>query len=63
MRILQIILAISLLACQNTAAEDSKKNKSEVAQSTQSGNQIKNGIVFRDAQGKFLTEAEKDSIV
>lgn len=63
MRILQIILAISLLACQNTAAEDSKKNKSEVAQSKQSGNQIKNGIVFRDAQGKFLTEAEKDSIV
>jgi len=63
MRILQIIAFLSLLACQNTAAEDAKKNTPEAPQSIQANNQVTNGIVFRDAQGKFLTEAEKDSIV
>ncbi len=63
MRILQIITILSLLACQNTAADDAKNNKSENSESIQSSTQTTNGIVFRDSQGNFLNEAQKDSVV
>jgi peroxiredoxin len=63
MRLLQIILALSLFSCQSTPSKESKEKNSETPQSVQSSNQVTNGIVFRDAQGKFLTDAEKDSIV
>ena len=63
MRILQIILVLSLLSCQSASTEDVKTNQPEAPQSMQPNNQTTNGIVFRDAQGNFLTDAEKDSIV
>ena len=63
MRILQIILVLSLLSCQNSSSQDVKKNQPEAPQNIQSNNQVTNGIVFRDAQGNFLSDAQKDSIV
>jgi len=64
MKILQIILLLLLIACQGSNVEDTKKTiPTPNSQDGQTNNQITNGIVFRDAQGSFLSEAQKDSVV
>ena len=72
MRILQIILIfIFFTACQkntsqNEAPQEVSKNISDDTSQKENVVQqqkITNGIVFRDAQGNFLSDAQKDSIV
>ena len=72
MRILQITLIfIFFTACQKNTSQN--KAPSEVSKTILDGTsqkenvvqqqKITNGIVFRDAQGNLLSDAQKDSIV
>ena len=71
MRILQTIILLLLIACQSeTSEKDIKPAQSQSnpvqessKQSTQQPKKITNGIVFKDAQGKILSDTEKDSLV
>ena len=71
MRIVQIIILLLLIACQSETSEKDIKpaqSQSNILQesskeSTQQPQKITNGIVFRDAQGNLLSDAQKDSIV
>ena len=71
MRILQTIILLLLIACQSeTSEKDIKPAQSQSnpvqessKQSTQQPQKITNGIVFKDAQGKILSDTEKDSLV
>ena len=71
MRILQTIILLLLIACQSeTSEKDIKPAQSQSnpvqessKESTQQPQKITNGIVFKDAQGKILSDAEKDSLV
>ena len=71
MRILQTIILLLLIACQSESSEkDIKPAQSQSnpvqessKESTQQPQKITNGIVFKDAQGKILSDTEKDSLV
>ena len=71
MRILQTIILLLLIACQSeTSEKDIKPAQSQSSlvqesskESTQQPQKITNGIVFKDAQGKILSDTEKDSLV
>jgi thiol-disulfide isomerase/thioredoxin len=71
MRILQTIILLLLIACQSeTSKKDIKLDQSQSnlvqessKESTQKPLKITNGIVFKDAQGKILSDTEKDSLV
>ena len=71
MRILQTIILLLLIACQSeTSEKDIKPAQSQSSpvqesskESTQKPQKITNGIVFKDAQGKILSDTEKDSLV
>ena len=71
MRILQTIILLLLIACQSeTSKKDIKLDQSQSnlvqessKESTQQPKKITNGIVFKDAQGKILSDTEKDSLV
>jgi len=71
MRILQTIILLLLIACQSEISDkDVKPAQSQSSpvqesskESTQKPLKITNGIVFKDAQGKILSDTEKDSLV
>ena len=70
MKILQIILLIFLISCQNNASKkDAKQQPQEMPtkevkkENAAQPKQITNGIVFKDAQGNILSDAQKDSLV
>ena len=71
MRTLQTIILLLLIACQSeTSKKDIKLDQSQSnlvqessKESTQQTQKITNGIVFKDAQGKILSDTEKDSLV
>ena len=71
MRILQTIILLLLIGCQSdTSEKDIKPAQSQSnpvlessKESTQQPQKITNGIVFKDAQGKILSDTEKDSLV
>ena len=71
MRILQTIILLLLIACQSeTSDKDIKPAQSQSSlmqesskENTQRPQKITNGIVFKDAQGKILSDTEKDSLV
>ena len=70
MKFLQIILLIFLISCQNNAPkEDTKQQPQEMPtkevkkEITTQPKQITNGIIFKDAQGNILSDAQKDSLV
>ncbi len=71
MKILQTIILLLLIGCQSeTLEKDIKPAQSQSNQvqksskeSTQQPQKITNGIVFKDAQGKILSDTEKDSLV
>ncbi len=70
MKILQIILFIFFISCQNNAPkEDAKQQPQEMPkkevkkENAAQSQQITNGIVFKDAQGNILSDAQKDSLV
>ena len=71
MKILQIILIMFLIACEsNTSKDDIEKQQpqnisTEVTKedNLEQSKQITNGIVFKDAQGNILSDAQKDSLV
>ena len=71
MRILQTIILLLLIACQSETSEkdikpaqsQSKPVQESSKESTQQPQKITNGIVFKDAQGKILSDTEKDSLV
>ena len=71
MRILQTIILLLLIACQSEISDkDVKPAQSQSnpvqessKESTQQPQKITNGIVFKDAQGKILSDTEKDSLV
>ena len=71
MRILQITLILFLIACQEemsnkhikTVQPHSTTTQESVKEDSQQSQKITNGIVFRDAQGNLLSDAQKDSIV
>jgi thiol-disulfide isomerase/thioredoxin len=71
MRILQTIILLLLIACQSEISDKDVKpaqSQSSPAQesskeSTQKPLKITNGIVFKDSQGKILSDTEKDSLV
>ena len=71
MRILQTIILLLLIACQSeTSEKDIKPAQSQSnpvqessKESTQQPQKLTNGIVFKDAQGKILSDTEKDSLV
>ena len=71
MKILQIIFIMFLIACDSNASKDdtiqqqpqnisSEKTKED---NLEQPKQITNGIVFKDAQGNTLSDAQKDSLV
>ena len=71
MKILQIIFIMFLIACEGNASKDdtiqqqpqnisSEKTKED---NLEQPKQITNGIVFKDAQGNTLSDAQKDSLV
>ena len=71
MKILQIIFIMFLIACESNASKDdtiqqqpqnisSEKTKED---NLEQPKQITNGIVFKDAQGNILSDAQKDSLV
>ena len=71
MKILQIIFIMFLIACESNASKDdtiqqqpqnisSEKTKED---NLEQPKQITNGIVFKDAQGNTLSDAQKDSLV
>ena len=71
MKILQIIFIMFLIACESNATKDDieKQQPQNIStEETKEDNleqpkQIKNGIVFKDAQGNILSDAQKDSLV
>jgi len=71
MRIVQTIILLLLIACQSETSEKDIKpaqSQSNLVQEsskerTQQPQKIKNGIVFKDAQGNILSDTEKDSLV
>ena len=71
MKILYIIPIIFLMACQNDVSKEDIKpqqTKDTPTNEVQKKNveqpkQITNGIVFKDAQGNILSDAQKDSLV
>jgi thiol-disulfide isomerase/thioredoxin len=71
MKILYIISIIFLMACQNDVSKENIKpqqTKDAPTNEVQKKNveqpkQITNGIVFKDAQGNILSDAQKDSLV
>ena len=71
MRILQTIILLLLIACQSVISDkDVKPAQSQSSpvqesskESTQKPLKITNGIVFKDSQGKILSDTEKDSLV
>ena len=71
MRIVQTIILLLLIACQSEISDkDVKPAQSQSSpvqesskESTQKPLKITNGIVFKDAQGKILSDTEKDSLV
>ena len=71
MRILQTIILLLLIACQSEISDkDVKPAQSQSSpvqesskESTQKPLKITNGIVFKDSQGKILSDTEKDSLV
>jgi len=70
MKILQIILLIFLISCQNNVPkEDTKQQPQKMLtkevdkENTTQPKQITNGIVFKDARGNILSDAQKDSLV
>ena len=71
MRILQTIILLLLIGCQSETSEKDIKpaqSQSNLVQesskeTTQQPQKITNGIVFKDAQGKILSDTEKDSLV
>ena len=71
MKILYIISIIFLMACQNDVSkEDIKPQQTKDAptnevqkKNVEQPKQITNGIVFKDAQGNILSDAQKDSLV
>ena len=70
MKILQIILLIFLISCQNNSPkEDAKQQPQEMPtkeinkENASQPKKITNGIVFKDAQGNILSDAQKDSLV
>ena len=71
MKILQIIFILFLISCESNASKDdiekqqpqnisSEKTKED---NLEQPKQITNGIVFKDAQGNILSDAQKDSLV
>ena len=71
MKILYIISIIFLMACQNDVSKEDitpQQTKDAPTNEVQKKNveqpkQITNGIVFKDAQGNILSDAQKDSLV
>ncbi len=71
MKILYIISIIFLIACQNDVPKKDIKPQQTKDASTnevqkknvEQPKQITNGIVFKDAQGNILSDAQKDSLV
>ena len=71
MKILQIIFIMFLIACESNATKDDieKQQPQNIStEETKEDNleqpkQITNGIVFKDAQGNTLSDAQKDSLV
>ena len=71
MRILQITIILFLLACQSEVSDkgikpaqsQSSSALESLKEDTQQVQNITNGIVFKDAQGNILTDAQKDSLV
>ena len=71
MRILQTTLILFLIACQSEVSDKDVKpaqfksntTQESVKEDTQQPQKITNGIVFKDAQGNMLTDAQKDSLV
>tara|TARA_Y200000002_G_scaffold95306_1_gene76949 strand:+ start:992 stop:1825 length:834 start_codon:yes stop_codon:yes gene_type:complete len=71
MRILQIILILFLIACKGEMSNKyikkvqphSTTTQESVKEDSQQSQKITNGIVFKDAQGNILTDAQKDSLV
>ena len=71
MRILQTIVILFLIACQSEVSDKGAKPAQTLSNSTQESleedtqpsEQITNGIVFKDAQGNVLSDAQKDSLV
>jgi len=55
MKILYISIILFLSSCQ--------ENDSDKAVSVESPNPIKNGIVYRDSQGNFLSDSQRDSLI
>ena len=71
MRILQTLVILFLIACQSEVSDkgikpaQSQDNSMQesLEKDSQPTQQITNGIVFKDAQGNILTDAQKDSLV
>ena len=70
MKILQIIFIMFLIACESNASKDDTTQQPQniSSEKTKEDNleqpkQITNGIVFKDAQGNTLSDAQKDSLV
>ena len=71
MRILQTTLILFLIACQSEVSDKDVKpaqfksnaTQESAKEDTQQPQKITNGIVFKDAQGNMLTDAQKDSLV
>ena len=64
--LLTALILFSLFSCQEKEVVSEKKSliaSEQKKKSVEQPVQVKNGIVFRDAQGNLLSEAEKDSIV
>ena len=64
--LLTALILFNLFSCQEKEVVSEKKSLIASEQKKKSVEQpvpVKNGIVFRDAQGNLLSEAEKDSIV
>ena len=70
MKILQIIFIMFLISCESNASKDDTTQQPQniSSEKTKEDNleqpkQITNGIVFKDAQGNTLSDAQKDSLV
>ena len=63
MRILLITLSFFLFFCQGNTSEVKTSANQPESQPIQEEKQVANGIIFKDAQGNILSDAQKDSIV
>ena len=63
MRILLITLSFFLFSCQGNTSEVKTSANQPESQPIQEEKQVANGIIFKDAQGNILSDAQKDSIV